>query len=84
MLEIKRRHGPDDFTTVVVYEDGEFRAAEPDDGEDADMERRRALADGYGGLEGMTEEAVMNSIDGPRHIAFRADEGEEGEGEANS
>jgi len=74
MLEIRERHDPKDFTTVVVYEDGEFRAAEPEDEEDADMECRRSLADGYGGLEGMTEEAVMSSIDGPRRIAFQVDD----------
>jgi len=34
MLEIRERHGPQDFTTHLVYEDGEFKAVEAEEGEE--------------------------------------------------
>jgi hypothetical protein len=61
MLEIRKRHGPEDFETVATYQNGEFEGDED-------------LIEGLRSLEGMPEEEIMKSIDGPRLIAVQVEE----------
>jgi len=61
MLEIRKRHGPEDFETVATYENGEFEGDEN-------------LIEGLRSLEGIPEEEIMKSIDGPRLIAIQVEE----------